>query len=167
MFKIGEFSKISRVPVKTLRYYDEIGLLRPARTDDFTGYRYYAIEQLARLNRILALKDLGFALEQIARLLDGNLSPDHMRELLAMRQAELRERVRQVRLERYHEGPCAQILHTGPYSAEPPTIERLHAFIAARGYRRRGKHHEIYLGDPRQTAPEKLKTIIRQPVAAA
>lgn len=97
MFKIGEFSKLSRVPVKTLRYYDELGLLRPARTDDFTGYRYYAIEQLARLNRILALKDLGFALEQIARLLDGNLSPAAMREILAMKQSELQRRVQDER----------------------------------------------------------------------
>lgn len=75
--------------------------------------------------------------------------------------------VQQVRLERYHEGLCAQVLHLGPYSAEAPTIERLHAFIAARGHAPGGKHHEIYLGDPRRTAPEKLKTIIRQPVADA
>lgn len=74
------------------------------------------------------------------------------------------EAVRRVRLERYHEGLCAQILHVGPYSAEPPTIARLHAFIAAEGYTRTGKHHEIYLGDPRRTAPEKLKTVIRQPI---
>lgn len=93
MFKIGEFSKISLVPVKTLRYYDEIGLLRPAHVDDFTGYRYYAIEQLPRLNRILALKELGFSLEQVARLVDGALTPQHMREILAMRQAELERTV--------------------------------------------------------------------------
>lgn len=73
--------------------------------------------------------------------------------------------VRRVRLEAFHEGLCAQVLHVGPYSAEPPTIERLHAYIAEQGYQRRGKHHEIYLGDPRRTAPEKLKTIIRQPIA--
>lgn len=72
--------------------------------------------------------------------------------------------VRRVRLERYDEGLCAQVLHSGPYSAEPPTIERLHAFIADQGYRLRGKHHEVYLSDARRTAPEKLRTIIRQPV---
>lgn len=72
----------------------------------------------------------------------------------------------EVRLERFAEGPSAQILHLGPYGAEGPTIERLHAFIEERGYTKRGKHHEIYLGDPRRSAPERLKTIIRQPVAA-
>jgi hypothetical protein len=55
-------------------------------------------------------------------------------------------------------------MYVGPYSEERPTIEKLHAFIAANGLRRRGHHHEIYLGDPRRAAPEKLKTIIRQPV---
>jgi len=69
MFKIGEFSKLSQVPVKTLRYYDEIDLLKPAKVDDFTGYRYYSAEQLFQLNRILALKDLGLSLAQIGHIL--------------------------------------------------------------------------------------------------
>jgi len=69
-----------------------------------------------------------------------------------------------IRLERFEEGLCVQIMYIGPYSAERPTIERLHAFAEAQGYKLRGKHHEIYLGDPRRTAPEKLRTIIRQPV---
>jgi hypothetical protein len=72
-----------------------------------------------------------------------------------------------VRMERWKEGRCAQILHIGPYAAEKPTIKRLHAFIEAEGYRPRGKHHEIYLGDPRRTAPAKLKTVVRQPVERA
>jgi hypothetical protein len=70
-----------------------------------------------------------------------------------------------LRLEALHEGLAAQIMHIGPYAAERPTIERLHAFIEAEGYVPRGKHHEIYMGDPRRTAPERLKTVIRQPVA--
>ena len=65
------------------------------------------------------------------------------------------------------EGPAAQILHVGPYSAEPGTIERLHEAIAAAGLRPRGRHHEIYISDPNRTAPERLKTVIRQPVAPA
>jgi hypothetical protein len=69
-----------------------------------------------------------------------------------------------LRLDTLAEGRAAQLLHIGPYAAEAPTIERLHAFIADQGLRRTGKHHEIYLGDPRRTAPEKLRTIIRQPV---
>ncbi|MEN6409252.1 MAG: GyrI-like domain-containing protein [Anaerolineaceae bacterium] len=69
----------------------------------------------------------------------------------------------QVRLERFEEGLCAQVMHIGPYAAEAPTIQALHAFIAAAGRTRRGKHHEIYLGDPRRTDPAKLRTILRQP----
>lgn len=68
-----------------------------------------------------------------------------------------------VRFERFKEGKSAQILHIGPYAAEAPTIKRIHDFIAENGWQLSGKHHEIYLGDPRRTAPEKLKTVIRQP----
>jgi hypothetical protein len=72
--------------------------------------------------------------------------------------------VGRVRLERFSEGRAAQVLHLGPFSAEGPTIERLHSFIAQQGLTRRGKHHEIYLSDPSRTAPARLKTVIRQPV---
>jgi hypothetical protein len=71
-----------------------------------------------------------------------------------------------VRLESYHEGLSAQILHIGPYAAEQPTIERLYAYMSEHGYVHNGKHHEIYLGDPRRSTPEKLRTIIRQPIAS-
>ena len=64
----------------------------------------------------------------------------------------------------FHEGLSVQIMYTGAYADEGPTIARLHAFIQEEGYQVTGKHHEIYLGDPRRTAPEKLKTIIRQPI---
>jgi hypothetical protein len=70
----------------------------------------------------------------------------------------------QVRFETFGEGACAQVMHTGPYADEAPTIEALHRFIAAQGLALRGLHHEIYLGDPRRSDPAKLKTIIRQPV---
>jgi hypothetical protein len=75
------------------------------------------------------------------------------------------EAIARVRLERFAEGRAAQVMHVGPFAAEGPTIERLHAFIAERGLGRAGKHHEIYLSDPRRTAPERLRTILRQPVA--
>jgi effector-binding domain-containing protein len=93
MFKIGEFSKLSRVPVKTLRYYHQIGLLEPARIDDFTGYRYYTAVQLTRLNHILALKDLGFSLEQIGQMVDEDLSPEQVRGLLRLKRAEVRQQI--------------------------------------------------------------------------
>lgn len=69
-----------------------------------------------------------------------------------------------LRVEPFDEGRVAQVLHVGPYATEKPTIERLHAAIAAAGLRPRGHHHEIYLGDPRRSAPERLKTILRQAV---
>jgi hypothetical protein len=68
------------------------------------------------------------------------------------------------RFESFNEGRSVQIMHIGPYSAERPTIEKLLKFAEEKGYRVRGKHHEIYLGDPRRTRPERLKTVIRYPV---
>jgi hypothetical protein len=73
----------------------------------------------------------------------------------------------EVRFEKFAEGRAAQVMHVGPYSAEGPTIERLHRFVEEQGYVLRGRHHEIYLGDPRRSAPEKLRTIIRHPVERA
>jgi hypothetical protein len=73
----------------------------------------------------------------------------------------------QARLDVLHEGTAVQILHIGSYSAEGPTIARLHDFMEENGYTFNGRHHEIYLGDPRRGQPEKLKTIIRQPVKKA
>jgi len=69
-----------------------------------------------------------------------------------------------IRFEPFQEGLSVQVMHIGPYADEAPTIARLHQFAADRGYRLRGKHHEIYLSDPRRTAPERLRTVIRQPV---
>jgi DNA-binding transcriptional MerR regulator len=102
MIKIGNFSRISQVSVKTLRYYDEMGLLKPVEVDRFTGFRYYSFDQLTRLNRILALKDLGFTLEQIARLIDQDLPVAELRGMLRMKQAELSVHVQEEldRLER-------------------------------------------------------------------
>ena len=69
-----------------------------------------------------------------------------------------------VRFECYHEGKAAQIMHLGPYSTEGSNVQKIHEAIKAAGYQLSGKHHEIYLGDPRRTAPEKLKTVLRQPM---
>ncbi len=69
-----------------------------------------------------------------------------------------------IRFESFYEGLSAQILHIGPYSAERPTIEKLHSFIKETDYQLRGKHHEVYLSDPRRSAPERMKTVIRQPI---
>lgn len=95
MIRIGDFSKLSRVSVKTLRYYDEMGLLKPIEVDAFTGYRLYEYSQLSLLNRILALKELGFSLEEIGRLLDDGLSVEQMRGMLKLRETESRQKVRE------------------------------------------------------------------------
>jgi DNA-binding transcriptional MerR regulator len=93
MFKIGEFSKLAQVPVATLRYYDQVGLLKPVAVDRFSGYRFYAADQLPRLHRILALKGLGFSLEQIAEVLDEGLSADQLRGMLRLRHAQIRQQL--------------------------------------------------------------------------
>ncbi|MGH8188118.1 MAG: MerR family transcriptional regulator [Steroidobacteraceae bacterium] len=89
MFRIGEFSRIARVSGRLLRYYDSIGLFSPSYTDPVTGYRYYKAGQLAQLNRILALKDLGLSLEQVGRMIDEEISAEEVRGMLMLKRAEL------------------------------------------------------------------------------
>ena len=89
MFKIGEFSRLTRVPAKTLRYYDEIGLFKPAQYDDVTGYRYYTVEQLPRLFRIIALKGMGLSLNQIKSLLVDDLSAQEIRGMMKMQRVQI------------------------------------------------------------------------------
>lgn len=91
MYKIGEFSIIAQVSGRLLRYYDEIGLFSPEFTDSQTGYRFYSASQLPRLNRILAARELGFTLEQIARLLDQDLPLSELRGMLTLRKAQIEQ----------------------------------------------------------------------------
>ena len=89
MFGIGDFANLGRVSVRMLRHYDAIGLLRPARVDPATGYRYYTAAQLRRLNRVIALKDLGFTLQQVQTMIDEKVDPGELRGMLRLRRAEL------------------------------------------------------------------------------
>ena len=93
MLKIGEFSRIGQVSVKTLRYYDTVGLLKPCHVDPTSGYRYYSFEMLPKLNRILALKELGLSLEQINQLLEDDLSAEQLRGMLRLKQVEIQEQM--------------------------------------------------------------------------
>jgi DNA-binding transcriptional MerR regulator len=93
MFSIGDFASHGRVSVRMLRHYDAIGLLPPARVDPATGYRAYDASQLSRLNRIVALKDLGFTLEQVRSILDDKVSVDELRGMLRLREADLQSRL--------------------------------------------------------------------------
>ncbi len=98
------------------------------------------------------------------------MQPQYVTEVLfnkALEQVEKKKKlpaISRIRFQNLHEGLSAQIMHIGPYSAEAPTIKKLHNFVKANGYGFSGKHHEIYLSDPRRSAPEKMKTVIRQPI---
>ena len=93
MFSIGEFARHGRVSVRMLRHYDAIGLLRPASVDAASGYRFYEASQLAELNRIIALKDLGFTLQQVQAILDEHVSPAELRGMLKLRRAEIHAQI--------------------------------------------------------------------------
>jgi len=93
MFKIGDFSKVCQVSIKTLRHWDHVDLLKPAHIDAFTNYRYYDITQLTTVNRILAYKGLGLSLKEIKRLLDDQPSTSEIRGMLKLKQAELRQQL--------------------------------------------------------------------------
>lgn len=93
MLKIGEFSALAHITIKTLHHYDEVGLLKPLHVDTATGYRFYSVSQLPRLHRILALKDLGFPLDRIAETLNEGITADHLRGMLLLRQAEQEHQV--------------------------------------------------------------------------
>jgi DNA-binding transcriptional MerR regulator len=95
MFTIGDFARYGHVSVRMLRHYDALGLLRPAHVDPATGYRFYQVSQLTRLNRIIALKGLGFTLGQVGELLDEPVSGERLRGMFQLRHAELEARIAQ------------------------------------------------------------------------
>ena len=93
MFKIGEFSKLTQVPASALRYYDDIGLFKPAITNNENAYRFYTSNQIPVLNKIIALKELGLNLEQIQHILSEDLSPEVFKGMLKMKHAELEQKL--------------------------------------------------------------------------
>ncbi|MGP3911736.1 MerR family transcriptional regulator [Nonomuraea sp. 10N515B] len=93
MFSIGDFARLGLVSVRMLRHYDAIGLLRPAHVDPVTGYRSYQAAQLSRLNRIVAIKDLGFTLEQVRVILDEKVSTEELHGMVRMRRAQLEAQI--------------------------------------------------------------------------
>lgn len=110
MFRIGEFAQIAQVSARQLRFYDQLGLLQPAQIDAQTGYRYYSIRQLPRLNSILALKELGLSLEQIGPLLKDEISATELRAMLTLKRAEVERSLREEETRLRHiESRIAQI----------------------------------------------------------
>ena len=117
MFRIGEFSKIAQVSGRQLRNYDRLGLLTPEYTDPDTGYRYYTVQQLPRLNKILALKELGLSLAQIDRLLNEDISAEEIRGMLTLKKSQVEQiLLEEARRFRYIETRIAQIDREGDFS---------------------------------------------------
>lgn len=132
MIRIGSFARIAQVSTRTLRLYDKLGLLKPALVDPASEYRYYSIEQLPRLNRILALKDLGFSLDQIAEVLRSELSAEQLRGMLTLKRAEAERRVaeEQAQLARI-EARLRQIEQEHTLSDHEVVIKRIEPQLAA------------------------------------
>src|ERR671924_926416 len=119
MFRIGDFSRIARVSARLLRFYEEIGLFTPAHADSQTGYRYYKASQLADLNRIIVLKELGFSLEQIRGILGAPPGAAELRNLLLARRNEVVQTLQaESQRLRYIETRIAQIEVQGSLSVE-------------------------------------------------
>jgi DNA-binding transcriptional MerR regulator len=135
MFRIGEFSKIAQVSGRQLRHYAQLGLLVPEYIDPETGYRYYSASQLPRLNRILALKELGLSLEQIARLLNEPISSEELRGMLTMKKAQA-EQLLQAELTRirYIESRIQQIDQEGAMNDYDVVLKSVpaHKFLSLR-----------------------------------
>jgi DNA-binding transcriptional MerR regulator len=89
MYRIGLFSKMNRVTVKTLRFYDDEGLLKPCKVDEWTGYRYYSGEAITKLHHILALKQIGLSIKEIKTILEKNLTNEELINLLISKKTEM------------------------------------------------------------------------------
>jgi DNA-binding transcriptional MerR regulator len=131
MFRVGDFSKLSRVSVKMLRHYDELGLIKPAWVDPVTDYRYYTAAQLPQLNRVLALKDLGFSLEQIAGVLAEDPSPERFRELLRIKRTEVDLELRRQQARLAAVNARLRQLEAGPPPAHEVVLRSLPPLAAA------------------------------------
>jgi DNA-binding transcriptional MerR regulator len=137
MFKIGEFSRLTRVTVTALRYYDEIGLLRPSAVQSSSGYRFYRAEQLPRLNRILALKDLGFSLEAIAALLSDSVSAGEKAEHYRARRIAIEQSIEQEQARLRQLGALQAVEHDAPRSMEYDIVLRAVPAVSMATLRRR------------------------------
>jgi DNA-binding transcriptional MerR regulator len=135
MFRIGDFSRIARVSARLLRFYDELGLFVPAHADEFTGYRYYTIAQLADLNRILVLKELGFNLDQVRDILRANVAPAELRNMLVLRRNDVEKTLAiEARRLQQIETRIAQLETDGTLSADDVLVraEPAHEILSLR-----------------------------------
>lgn len=134
MLKIGEFAKLSRVSIKTLRYYDKIGLVQPDVVDINNGYRFYSEAQLLTIKRIHIFKEQGFTLDQISTFLKEDISQEGVKSLMAEKQAELRRLIRESENqlhainERLHRAEASAVDHEKEY---PITLRELNPMLVA------------------------------------
>ncbi|MBB5155338.1 MerR family transcriptional regulator [Saccharopolyspora phatthalungensis] len=132
MFSIGDFARHGRVSVRMLRHYDAIGLLRPAHVNPSTGHRTYAAAQLARLNRVVALKELGFSLQQVQQILDEEFTAEQLRGMLRLRQAELETQISADTARLAHVQARLRMIETeGIMSSDEVTIKSIPALRVA------------------------------------
>ncbi len=135
MLKIRDFAKLAEVSMTTLRYYDEIGLLKPIHVDPETGYRFYTMDQLPHLHRILAFKELGLGLTQIVEILDEGVSPEALQGMLRFRQAQLQQHMQteqeqlvriEARLRSLEQGSCLPVYEVVLKAVKPIIGVSLH-----------------------------------------
>ncbi len=144
MLRIGDFARLAGVSVKLIRHYDEIGLLPAHATDPSTGYRYYSIAQLTRLNQLLVYRSLGFSLKEVRSLLRTDVPPEQLREILVRRRASLRAKldVERARLAEV-EARISQIDREGRPQPYEVTIRSLDAAVAVSVRRRCGSYEDV------------------------
>ena len=158
MFTVGEFARIAQVSKRLLRYYDEIGLLKPIQIDKQSGYRLYSAEQMPDLNRILALKELGLSLDQIRQMLSNHVSLDEMQGMLLLKKSEIEQqlqaelqRIRKIesRLQSIRDTETAQPLNVVIKSVDPQSVLSLRTMMAD------FEHGMELFAQVRRTLPEK------------
>jgi hypothetical protein len=136
------------------------------RADNPIDYPVMALEALWFVNdgRFVASDPSNWTWRLMSLEPDAVTQLDFQDALAQVRKKKPNPALDRLRLETFREGLCVQMLHVGPYSTEPATVQAMTAFAQAQGYTLCGQHHEVYMGDPRRTAPEKLKTVLRHPV---
>ncbi len=154
MLKIRDFARLAEVSMTTLRYYDEIGLLKPVHVDPETGYRFYTIDQLPHLHRILAFKELGLGLIQIVEILDEGVSPEALQGMLRFRQAQLQQNIQteqeqlvriEARLRSLEQGSCMPIYEVVLKAVKSITGVSTHLTMADLAYHQ--AHWSDVMGD--------------------
>ncbi|WP_070120096.1 MerR family transcriptional regulator [Bacillus marinisedimentorum] len=152
MISIGMFSKMNKVTVKTLRHYDDIGLLKPARVDDFTGYRYYSTDQLVQMNKIMSMKQLGFTLKEMKQVLDGEMQAE---DILLEKE---REALKRIKIERERLAKIQSILKHAEGEMDMTnldvTIKEIPEVTAASMRKRIPDYNALFSVVPNEMAPE-------------